>query len=415
MRHTDANHYLKWLGEGIDTNMKREKDLKEGFYFVHGYYWDGISRYNKKELYRNHMILIKDNFEDVYDIDAYDIDLIKMKIDNFIPPGEFVYYRDKYIKIAEKDSNSIVYSELNKQLIKMIGYEHYGNQPKKISGIMKDVYSYHINVGHGNCSIIVYYEKESYHMMMIDCSIFDFTNRQNYATNLNECMEFIYRKYRVSTISKLLITHLHYDHINGIEYLIKTRRITKETEVWMNTQYPWKQPSYNRILLQLKALGIRFIDPIVSNSTENINVLYPDISFNKKNKAPKNNINNASVLYQVCLNGKSMLFTGDIEYEGWEKVSTCKPYLCQSSYYCISHHGSITGHIRDVCIPKGRVIETVKDCAKNTKLQILMGRDNAYSGIYNSRVLSDFYNVIKTEDAEHYIEINWNKIELKNR
>ena len=61
------------------------------------------------------------------------------------------------------------------------------------------------------------------------------------------------------------------------------------------------------------------------------------------------------------------------------------------------------------------MIETVKDCAKNTKLQILMGRDNAYSGIYNSRVLSDFYNVIKTEDAEHYIEINWNKIELKNR
>lgn len=91
----------------------------------------------------------------------------------------------------------------------------------------------------------------------------------------------------------------------------------------MNIQYPWKQPTYNRILLQLSALGVKFIDPIIGNSTKNIHILYPDVSFNKKNKAPKNNINNASVLYQICFGENSMLFTGDIETEGWENVSTC--------------------------------------------------------------------------------------------
>ena len=45
------------------------------------------------------------------------------------------------------------------------------------------------------------------------------------------------------------------------------------------------------------------------NSTKNIHILYPDVSYNKKNKAPKNNINNASVLYQICFGENSMLFT----------------------------------------------------------------------------------------------------------
>lgn len=52
----------------------------------------------------------------------------------------------------------------------------------------------------------------------------------------------------------------------------------------MNIQYPWIQPTYNRILLQLSALGVKFIDPIIGNSTKNIHILYPDVSFNKKTR-----------------------------------------------------------------------------------------------------------------------------------
>lgn len=73
-------------------------------------------------------------------------------------------------------------------------------------------------------------------------------------------------------------------HINGIEYLIKRGWIDANTEVWMNIQYPWKQPTYNRILLQLSALGVKFIDPIIGNSTKNIHILYPDVSYNKKTR-----------------------------------------------------------------------------------------------------------------------------------
>ena len=90
-----------------------------------------------------------------------------------------------------------------------------------------------------------------------------------------------------------------------------------------------------------------------------------------------------------------MLFTGDIETEGWENVSTCMPYLCKSTYYCISHHGSITGHIRSNCMPANRCITTLADCANSTRLQVLMGRDGAYKGVYSRDVLSDFGNIKK--------------------
>lgn len=385
--------------------MKGQNELKEGLYFIHGYYMRDNDDVNVREIFRNQMIIMKDSMDNIYDIDTYDIDLRESHLQNQISQGQFVYYDGESFQSAEDNPTSIMYTQLNKQLIHLIGYENYGNQPEEISGNISDVHSYHINVGHGNCSIIVFCESGKYNMWMVDCSVFDFTNRKNYHSNLDTCMDDINNKFGVNKVSKLLITHLHYDHINGIEHLIKMGWVNKNTEVWMNTQYPWAQPTYSRLLLQLKALGVEIIDPIVSNSTQQINIMYPNINFNVKNRAPKNNINNASVLYQICLGGKSMLFTGDIETEGWERVTTCPPYLKNSTYYCISHHGSITGHLRQGCTHN--YIETLADCAAISELQILMGRDFAYKGIFSSKVISDFHNLLKTEDAKRYIEIEW--------
>lgn len=392
-----------------DFRMKREYELKEGLYFVHGYYLSGRRENDIEELYRDQMVLMRDSMDDIYDIDAYDINLREMRMNNqvTIPQGEFVYYDGRRFRTAEDDPTSIMHTELNSQLIRRIGFENYGKQPEEVNGNISDVCSYHINVGHGNCSIIVYQENDSYNMWMVDCSVFDFTNKHNYSSNLDDCLNSIFEKSGLDRISKLLITHLHYDHINGIEHLIKHGWIDANTEVWMNTQYPWKQPTYNRILLLLSALGVKFIDPIVGNSMKNIHILYPYVSFNRKNMPPKDNINNASVLYQICLGENSMLFTGDIETEGWEKVSTCKPYLRETTYYCISHHGSITGHLRNNCKPARRRITTLADCAGSTRVQVLMGRDGAYSGVYSGKVLGDFKNIEKTENAQKYISLDW--------
>lgn len=140
---------------------------------------------------------MRDSIDNIYDIDAYDINLIEMRIQNQIPQGEFVYYNGEYFQTAEDNPTSIMYTELNRQLVSLIGFENYGNQSEKISEHISDVYSYHINVGHGNCSIIVYCENDSYNMWMIDCSVFDFTNKRDYSSNLDACLNSICRRFNI--------------------------------------------------------------------------------------------------------------------------------------------------------------------------------------------------------------------------
>lgn len=179
---------------------------------------------NQDKMRRNKNIILKNIDKFVFKmIDAYDINLREMRMENqiMIPEGEFVYYNGREFQTAEDNSTAIVHTELNKQLIRMIEFQNYGNQPKEVNEDISDVHSYHINVGHGNCSIIVFCENDSYNMWMVDCSVFDFTNKHNYSSNLEDCFQYISNNFGIGRISKLMITHLHYDHINGIEYLIK--------------------------------------------------------------------------------------------------------------------------------------------------------------------------------------------------
>lgn len=140
--------------------MKNEKNLEKGLYFVHGYYTSGNEEEYIKKLYHDQMILMKDSMDNIYDIEAYDVNLREMRLQNQILQGEFVIYDGESIHTAEDDPTSIMYTELNKQLISIIGYENYGNRPEEISEEISeqisDVHSYHVNVGHGNCSIIVF-------------------------------------------------------------------------------------------------------------------------------------------------------------------------------------------------------------------------------------------------------------------
>lgn len=184
----------------------------------------------------------------------------------------------------------------------------------------------------------------------------------------------------------------------------------KNTEVWLNLNYRHYSTTSDDMLIQLNNIGVKIIDPIVKNSTKQIKILYPDISFDMvRNKPPRGKINNASVLYQLCLGGRSMLFPGDIETEGWDNVPSCKPYLYNTDYYCISHHGSKTGHLRNGC-PSGakKGIQTLADCLnRKTKHQILMGKNGAYPGIYANEVLNDFGSICKTEEMDNYIKLRW--------
>ncbi len=388
--------------------IQSKDELEEGFYFVHGYYSEEIDPNMPNG---DHIILFRENSEESYDVAAYDLNLRRLQISTTSwLQGRYVVYNGEEIQIVNNEEVER-YISYNQDLIQSIVNsdnfisELSQEQASEISGISK-VYSYHINVGHGNCSIIVFKSGTQYSMWMVDCSIYDFTNRTHYNKNIDACLLDIQKEYKVAKLSKLFITHLHYDHINGIQYLLDKNLIDQNTEVWMNISYPWPQRTYNKILQNLKNSGVKFIDPIVKNSTNNIKIRYPKKSYDKSYPAPKNNINNSSVLYQICFGKNSMLFTGDLEQDGWDSISDCATYLWETTYYCISHHGSLNGHKRSKCA-YNQVISSLADCGKNTKLQILMGRDGAYNGIFNGNVMSDFQHINRTDETEKYIKIDW--------
>lgn len=287
-----------------------------------------------------------------------------------------------------------------------------------------DIYSYHINIGHGNCSIIVFSSEGHNKIWMIDCSIWDYINRTNYAGNLEACFQHIKTKFNLQDIKldKFLLTHTHYDHFNGINYLLNHEYIYDNTEVWINTYYSWPDQKYNRLLNRLTDLDVRYVEPKVSNSTDQIKILYPDCTILRKRPrivtpqhriVPKNKVNNSSVVYKINLGGKSMIFPGDIETDGWDNVNTCAQYLGGADYYCISHHGSINGHIRTRCPEEATIRFDMGRCCTRIQKCILMGRDGAYSGIFSTQVLNCFGNRLYRTDLDrngnepHFMELEW--------
>ena len=89
-------------------------------------------------------------------------------------------------------------------------------------------------------------------------------------------------------------------------------------------------------------------------------------------------------------------------------IEGCKKCLGDIDYYCISHHGSINGHLWNCKLMNGLIPLT--KCI-DSKMQILMGRDTAYRGIYSRQVLGDFDNAQVVEKANTYIKIDWSKNE----
>ncbi|HCU06188.1 MAG TPA: hypothetical protein DIC42_01200 [Holosporales bacterium] len=284
-----------------------------------------------------------------------------------------------------------------------------------------EIFSYHINVGHGNCSLIVVKNKTTVKIWMIDCSDFDYKNRKYYNCNINTCLNYISQKFRLKRlqIDKFFLTHPHFDHYSGIERLINLGIINNHTEFYLNLHYCMPSKIYNHLLRNINILKPTIIEPISTFSTNNIEIWHPHFTtirtFTSKyatcNYQVEQRPNNSSVVYCLNFGEKSILFPGDLETEKWDTITHCPPNLKACDYFVISHHGSLNGHIRNHC-PVKRSISNLSHCVKQDSTQILMGRDGAYQGIYSKQVLNDFNNIVYSEKDPNsigcqYIEIDW--------
>ena len=267
------------------------------------------------------------------------------------------------------------------------------------------VKSYHVNVGSGNCTFVLFIDRDSYRLWMVDCGMIDVKNRRNYSVNIDIVIGQIARDINCDVsnvhIHRFLLTHWHADHYNGMIYMLQRGWLDSQTIFVMNLYYSCPTPCVNQILYQLDRMNVRCYEPQVSLRLNNCSILHPNLRIGRWNNARLNmigvrEVNNSSVVYSINGVGKSMIFTGDLERKGFDRMTkahTCFPCLNYSTYYCVSHHASLTGHINIPCL--SHPTSTILDCVYN-KLEyaIVMGRDGAYNGIYNSQVITDFGNRI---------------------
>ena len=260
---------------------------------------------------------------------------------------------------------------------------------------------------------------------MVDCGMIDVKNRRNYSVNIDIVIGQIARDMNCDVsnvhIHRFLLTHWHADHYNGMIYMLQRGWLDSQTIFVMNLYYSCPTPCANQILYQLDRMNVRCYEPQVSLRLNNCSILHPNLRIGRWNNARLNmigvrEVNDSSVVYSIYGVGKSMIFSGDLEKKGFDRMTkarTCRCWLHTSTYYCVSHHASLTGHIDIPCLSGS--LPTVLDCVQhNLKYAIVMGRDGAYDGIYDAQVIQDFGNHIiyserdKSGNMTRGVALEWN-------
>lgn len=356
--------------------------------------------------------------EDNHDFIIYE--LTRSQVGN-LRQGQFFYYDENVFENANNSDiakRHIYYNNfLRGRLIKRhLPFEEESSISKKA-----EVHSFHINVGHGNCSILVIIDSGIIKIWMIDCSEFDYLNKKTYQGNIQSCFSHIQEKFSLKKliINKFFLTHSHYDHYSGINRLIDHGNITSSTTFFLNEHYSMPSENYNRLLRKIVLLRCNVIEPLATFRTKEIQIWHPQIrtvksrgrTYTDQNVQVEENPNNSSSVLYFKLGGKSILFPGDIETERWNTIQQCGPHLRRSNYYLISHHGSINGHLRDQC-PAGMPINNLSDCLLKTSTPVVMGRNGAYNGIYSRQVINDFPQLICSEknpqsQTAKFLQIDW--------
>ena len=144
-----------------------------------------------------------------------------------------------------------------------------------------EVNSYHVNVGHGNCTFLLIQENGSYELWVVDCGEHDYLEKKNYRCNIEVCLNDISEKLKIERsdirISRLLITHWHYDHISGIHHLIDKGFVDSNTILFANIHYGFSSKCANTLLDIIKNNNITCYEPTVAlTSFSNITILYPE-------------------------------------------------------------------------------------------------------------------------------------------
>ena len=150
-------------------------------------------------------------------------------------------------------------------------------------------------------------------------------------TEVDGCL----RRLGVRSVPLLVLTHLHADHVDGIEGALNGRSVA-EIDVGPSREPAagWRevQDSARRHAVAMRTVSVgerRVFDGLT------VDVLAPDRSFHGTRSDP----NNSSVVLRVAVSGRTLLLTGDVEVEAQEALLRTGVDL-RADVLKVPHHGS---------------------------------------------------------------------------
>lgn len=259
--------------------------------------------------------------------------------------------------------------------------------------IKRDLKIYFVDVGQGDCTVIVSPHKKN---IIIDGGE---GHSDKYDMGKHVVLPYLLDR-GINTIDYLIVSHFDSDHVGGLfavleELRVKNIIISKQTE---------ESKNFNDLMNLAFKSNTRLLSV---NCSERLNiekglsfyVLWPD-----NNRVIKDNVlNNNSIVCKLIYNDFSMLFTGDIEKIAEEEM--LKKYgndgILEADILKVAHHGSKTSSTE----------EFIK-CVNPQIALIGVGKNNKF-GHPSEEIVDEFKSagtkVYRTDlDGEILIEVDSN-------
>jgi hypothetical protein len=297
--------------------------------------------------------------------------------------------------------------------------------------VVNQVISYHVNVGHGNCTFIAIKRttEPRCEFWMVDCSLSEVhyknSSATNFKANLEAAFDDVANEFHIERdeirLSRFILTHKHYDHYSGMEYLISSNRIDSKTVIFLNYYFVNASPTFLRIQNLIRSKNIRVVEPTISTKVPAMKFLYPECRIiNNTNKCRpgcrvENITNETSIVTCIDIAGHKMILPGDLGQKGFALmigVNNCSSDLATCEFYCASHHGSLNGHPTNIYTENH--IPVLHRLSNMLKHAVIMGRDGAYRGIYDKTNVIPYWNkqlLFSERDSQGnshpFLKLNW--------
>lgn len=215
-------------------------------------------------------------------------------------------------------------------LILAVGGYFTDENPIKADGRVdiNDAFSVHfIDVGQGDCTLI----KTNKGNMLIDAG----------ENGMESTVINYLEKYGIETITYLVATHPHSDHIGGMQEVINRFDIENVIMPRLSSVNTPTTQTYENMLSAIKDSGAKVIAAKPSSEYK-----FGDVSFKILSPFTQDeNLNNMSVSLKLTYGEHSFMFTGDAESEV-EKQILNKGYDIKADVYKAAHHASTTSNTK---------------------------------------------------------------------